>query len=79
MSGLETSMLAIVTALALGGVGWAAIHTIRTGFDYAAARGNPRNRAQAHESLWDIGKGAALIGGAAAIATFAFTTIKFGG
>lgn len=79
MTGLEASMIAIVTALALGGVGWLAIHTIRTGFDYAGARGNPRNRAQAHESLWDIGKGAALIGGAAAIATFAFSTIHFAG
>lgn len=77
MNGLEASMLAIVTALALGGVGWAALHTIRTGFDYTSARGNPRNRAQAHEALWDIGKGLALIGGAAAVATFAFNTIKF--
>lgn len=71
-------MLAIVAALAIAGVGWAAIHTIRTGFDYVAARGNPRNRGQAHEALWDIGKGAVLIGGAAAIAAFGFATIKFG-
>jgi hypothetical protein len=77
MGGLESSMLAIVAALALGGVGWAALHTIRTGFDYAAARGNPRNRAQAHESLWDIGKGAALIGGAAGLAAFVFNTVHF--
>jgi len=77
VGGLESSMLAIVGALALGGVGWAALQTIRTGFDDAAARGNPRNRAQAHESLWDIGKGAALIAGAAALATFAFSTIHF--
>ena len=79
MNGLETSMLAIVTALAVGGIGWAALHTIRSGFDYVSARGNPRNRAQAHETLWDVGKGAALIAGAAAIAAFAFSTIKFAG
>jgi hypothetical protein len=78
MGGLNSSMLAIVTALAVAGVGWAAIHTIRAGFDYISARGNPRNRGQAHETLFDIGKGALLIGGAAAIAAFGFATIKFG-
>ncbi len=78
MAGLNSSMLAIVTALAIGGIGWAALHTIRAGFDYIAARGNPRNRGSAHESLWDVGKGALLIVGATAIATFAFATIKFG-
>lgn len=78
MGGLNASMLAIVTALAVAGAGWVAIHLIRSGFDYVSARGNPRNRAQAHETLWDVGKGAVLIGGAAAIAAFAFATIHFG-
>jgi len=78
MAGLNASLLAIVTALAVAGVGWAALHTIRVGFDYISARGNPRNPGQAHDSLFDIGKGALLIGGAAAIAAFGFATIKFG-
>ena len=78
MAGLNSSMLAIVAALATGGIGWAALHVIRVGFDYISARGNPRNRGQAHESLWDVGKGALLIVGAAAIAAFAFAMIKFG-
>ena len=78
MAGVNTSLLAIVAALAVIGVGWLAINLVRAGFDYAAARGNPRNRAQAHETLFDIGKGAILIFGAAAIAAFAATTIRFG-
>jgi hypothetical protein len=77
MSGVNSSLLAIVTALAVAGIGWAALHVIRTGFDYVSARGNPRNRGQAHEALWDIGKGALLIGGAAAIAAYGFANIKF--
>lgn len=77
MGNLPASLLAVVTAIASLGIGWVALHTIRTGFDYAAARGNPRNRAQAHEALWDIAKGAALIIGAAALATFIFATVRF--
>jgi hypothetical protein len=77
MAGLNTSMLAIVAALVLGGVGWAAIHLARAGFDYIHEGNNPRGKAMAHESLWAVGKGAALIAGAAGIAAFAFSTIHF--
>jgi len=77
MAAANVSLLAAVAALALAGVGWVALHVIRTGYDYASARGNPRNRAQAHESLWDAGKGALLIAGASAIAAFIFATLKF--
>lgn len=77
MGNLNASLLAIVALLASVGVGYAAIHLSRTGFDYAGARGNPRQRAQAHESLWDIGKGLLLILGAAAIAGVAVSVIHF--
>lgn len=75
MANLNGSLLAICALLASVGVGWLAVHLARTGFDYSGARGNPRQRAQAHESLWDIGKGAALIFGAAALAGLAAATI----
>ena len=78
MNGLNASMLAVVTALAVGGIGWAAIHLARAGFDYIHEGNNPRGKAMAHEALWGVGKGAALIGSAAAIAAFAYSTIKFG-
>jgi hypothetical protein len=77
MSGLNASLLAATVLLAGAGIGWLALHTIRAGFDYTSARGNPRNRAQAHESLWDIGRGALLIVGAPAIAALIFATVKF--
>lgn len=77
MGNLPASLLAAVAAITLLGVGWLALHLSRTGFDYAAARGNPRNRAQAHEALWDIGKGAALIVGAPLLAAFIIATIHF--
>lgn len=70
-------MLALVTTIALASAGWLALQVIRAGWDYASARGNPRNRAQAHETLWDVGKGAALIAGAAAIAALAVKTLVF--
>jgi hypothetical protein len=74
MAGLNASMMAIVAALAIGGIGWAAIHLARAGFDYIHEGNNPRGKAMAHESLWAVGKGAALI----AISAFAFATIHFG-
>lgn len=77
MGGLNASMLAVVTALALGGVGWTAIHIARAGFDYIHEGNNPRGKAMAHEALWAAGKGAALIAGAAGVAAFAFATIHF--
>lgn len=77
MEGLNTSLLAIAAALAVAGIGWIALQVMRTGFDYSGARGNPRNRAQAHESLWDIGKGALLIFGASGVAALAASLIHF--
>jgi len=74
-----TSTFAAITALVLsGGVGWLALNTIRAGFDYASARGNPRNRAGAHETLWDVGKGALLIFGGTLLAAAIFAAIKLG-
>lgn len=77
MGGLNASMLAVVVALGIAGVGWAAIHGVRTGFDYIHEGNNPRGKAMAHESLWAIGKGALLIGGSAAIAAWLFATVKW--
>jgi hypothetical protein len=77
MGALNASLLAGAVALAGIGVGWLAIHISRAGFDYVSARGNPRNRAGAHESLWDAGKGALLIFGAPIIAGLIFATLKF--
>lgn len=77
MGGVQTSLIALVTAGALATVGWAAIHTMRAGFDYMSSRGNPRNRAQAHESMRDIVVGIVLVGGATAVATFLVNTIHF--
>ncbi len=78
MGGVNASLLALVAAGALLGVGAAAIYIQRAGIDYMGTRGNPRNRAQAHESIWDVGKGLLLVLGAAAIATFLVSTIHFG-
>ena len=77
MGGVNTSLLAIVAAIVTVAGGFAAIYISRAGIDYMGSRGNPRNRAQAHESLWDVGKGVLLVLGAAAIATWAVTNIRF--
>lgn len=77
MGGVNTSLLAIVAGLVTIGGGFAAIYIARAGIDYMGGRGNPRNRAQAHESLWDVGKGLLLLLGAAAIAGWAVTNIRF--
>jgi hypothetical protein len=75
----ETSLLAIGTALGVFALGWFLLHNIRNGFDYISSRGNPRNRAQAHEAIRDTLIGAAII--AACIGTgagaFIFGLIKF--
>jgi hypothetical protein len=76
MGTLEASLIAAVTSIAILGVGWVALHVQRAGFDYTSSRGNPRNKAMAHESLWDTGKGALLIVGAPIIAALIFATIK---
>jgi hypothetical protein len=78
MGEVNTAELAVCAALALAGVGWLAIHLVRAGFDYASSRGNPRNKAAAHDTLFDVGKGALLIFGAPAIAAFIFATVHFG-
>ena len=78
MDTLNQSMLAFVGLLAALGVGTAALMLSRAGFDYMFSRGNPRNRAGAHESLIDVGKGAALVMGAALIAGIIIATFKFG-
>lgn len=77
MGNLPASLTALIVAIAGLGVGWLGLQILRTGFDYSAARGNPRNRAQSHESLWDIGKGAVLIGGGVAMAAFVVSTLRF--
>ncbi len=77
MAGVNASLLALVAAGGLVGVGFAGIYIVRAGIDYMGSRGNPRNRAQAHETLWDIGKGLLLVLGAGAIAAFLAATIKF--
>lgn len=73
------SFVALGALLLTGGIGWIAIHLMRTGFDYASSRGNPRNRAQAHESLVDQVKGAGLILGGPALAALVWATIKVAG
>lgn len=66
--------LVALTVMLIGGAGLgiATIMGARVGFDYMFSRGNPRNRAQAHESGVDIVKGvivvAVCVAGAAAIA-----------
>jgi ABC-type phosphate transport system permease subunit len=77
MGGANASMLALVAAAVTLGVGWIALHVIRAGFDYISTRGNPRNRAAAHETIRDIIIGTVLIVGAAAIAAFLFATMHF--
>ena len=77
MDGINAGLLAACVALAGIGVGWIAINVSRAGFDYANARGNPRNRGSAHDSLWDAAKGAVLIIGAPLIAAAIFATFKF--
>jgi hypothetical protein len=77
MAGVNASLLAVAAALAVCGTGWLAIHIVKTGFFYSGSGGNPRNRGQAYESLWDIGKGAFLIYGASALAAWAAANLKF--
>jgi hypothetical protein len=70
----NTPLIALATLL-IGGmvVGVAVLASLRGSVDYMLARGNPRNRGQAHETYVDIIKGLALaaftIGGAALVAT----------
>jgi hypothetical protein len=71
---LNAMLLAGAATIASFGIGWVALNVIRTGFDYTSSRGNPRNRGQAHEALWDHGKGALLIAAGTIIAGLMFAT-----
>jgi len=77
MDTLWGSMLALVAALAGGAVALGALNFIRAGVTRMSANGNPRNRAQAHDSMIDVGIGMLMVVGAAAIATFLFNTLHF--
>ena len=67
------AILGLIAFIIPMAAGWLALTGLRAGADYAGSRGNPRNRAQAHESLIDLGKGAlimaffGLLGGGAAL------------
>lgn len=76
MGNLNNSMIALATLFGTLGLGWVTVHTVRVGWDYVSTRGNPRNRAQAHESARDIMIGAAIIIGAVAGAALIYSTIK---
>jgi len=76
MAGVQTSIVALLVGAVVFSGGWFAIHTARAGFDYMSSRGNPRNRAQAHESLRDNIIGFALVVGATSIGAFIATSIK---
>jgi hypothetical protein len=65
MQALSDELIAFVLMLALAGGGAFAVYAMRSGFDYMGTRGNPRARAQAHESLVDLVKGALIIAGCA--------------
>ena len=78
MGGVNASLLAMATAGGLAIAGWAAVHIVRAGFDYMSTRGNPRNRAQAHESMRDVVIGVLLAGGAIGIGAFVVANMKFG-
>jgi sulfite exporter TauE/SafE len=78
MDALNSSLLAGATALVALGIGVAALMLSRSGFDYMMSRGNPRNVAQAHDSVIRVIQGAILVIGAALISGIIFATIKFG-
>lgn len=75
---IPASVTALLVLLGTLAGAWFVAHFARAGFDYMGSRGNPRNRAQAHESLRDLIIGAAIVamalGGGALII---FNTIKF--
>lgn len=75
MGGVQTSIVALLAGGVIFSGGWFAIHTARAGFDYMSSRGNPRARAQAHESIRDNIIGFALVVGAASIGAFVASSI----
>jgi hypothetical protein len=76
--GLNNSLVAMAGLMMITGVGFATVFAVRAGIDYMGARGNPRGRAQAHESLVDIIKGAVIVLGAVVGTALFYNTIKFG-
>lgn len=73
LQGASTELIALVAAVAAVGGGWFVLHGARLAFDYMSTRGNPRNRAQAHESGRDLIIGALILAGCvggAALAVF---------
>lgn len=77
MDPLWAGLLALVTALAGGAVALGALNMVRAGVTRMSANGNPRNRAQAHDSMIDVGIGIVMVVGATAIATFLYNTLHF--
>lgn len=77
MGGVNTSLIALTVAAVVFAVGWFTIHLARAGFDYMSSRGNPRNRAQAHESIRDALIGFLIVVGAVAIGGFIATQVHF--
>lgn len=75
MGGFSTSMIALAALFAAAGLGWFTVHAIRVGFDYMSARGNPRNRASAHESARDLILGGVIVIGAVAGSALIYNTI----
>jgi hypothetical protein len=70
-------LVTLLTAItAFGGI-VAALFLARGGFDYIMARGNPRNRDQAHNTLIDVGKGVALLGLSLVLGYFLANTLKW--
>jgi hypothetical protein len=75
---LDKGLLDIATKLALLADGVAVLCIIGCGFYYMMARGNPRGQGQAWSWLVDVGKGAALVLGATAVAKLLTDNLKFG-
>lgn len=62
----------MTAALVVVAGGWFVSHGMRVGFDYMGSRGNPRNRAQAHESARDLIIGALIVAACAGGAALGF-------
>ncbi len=75
MGGVQTSLVALIAGALVFSGGWFGIHLVRAGFDYMSSRGNPRNRAQAHESIRDAIIGFAIVIGAVTIGAFIANSI----
>lgn len=67
MDAVNARLLALAAGLVILGIGGAVLMFQRVGWDYMFSRGNPRNRAGAHEGGIDIVKGLIFIISSAAI------------